>query len=200
MTLSQQHIELHQVFKEEHLDSLQLAGATLRTNCNAGTNFTTKKGLYRNLLDLWLVCNGITNLLSLPQLEAYGFIVSYHTGRNWTVTTPQGKEITFLQEENGVCRGFPYIDMQSIDALAMVQTLRQRYQGFTKCKVKVAIVACRAQAMTGHPTDAQFVEMVRNNTLKTAPSNLPTSPMPSPSLIQVLQECAGRLSTANQSN
>ncbi len=39
--------------------------------------------------------NGIANLLSLPQLEADGFAVSYHTGGNWIITTPHGKEITF---------------------------------------------------------------------------------------------------------
>ena len=126
----------HQVFMEEHLDNLCLAGATLHANCKAGTNFATKKGWYRNLFDLWLVRNGIANLLSLPQLEADGFTVSYLTGGNWIVTAPQGKEITFHQEKNGVCRGFPYIDMQSTDAVAMIQTIRQQYEGFTKRKVQ----------------------------------------------------------------
>jgi hypothetical protein len=125
----------HQVFTEEHLDNLRLAGATLCANCNAGTNFATKKGWYRDLFDLWLVRNGITNLLSPPQLEADGFTVSYHTGGNWIVTTPHGDKITFHQEEDGVCHGFSYIDMQSKAAVAMIQTVRQRYEGFTKRKV-----------------------------------------------------------------
>ena len=56
----------HQVFTEEHLDNLCLAGATLRADCNAGTNFATEKGWYSNLFNLWLVHNGINNLLSLP--------------------------------------------------------------------------------------------------------------------------------------
>jgi hypothetical protein len=33
----------HQVFMEEHLDNLRLASATLRANCNDGTNYATKK-------------------------------------------------------------------------------------------------------------------------------------------------------------
>jgi hypothetical protein len=85
----------HQVFTEVHLDNLRLAGATLHADCNAGTNFATKKGWYRNLFKLRLVRNGTANLLSLPQMEADGFTVSYHTGGNWIVTTPHGKEITF---------------------------------------------------------------------------------------------------------
>ncbi len=144
----------HQVFTEEHLDNLRLAGTTLRADCNAGTNFATKKGWYRNLFNLWLVRNSIANLLSLPQLEADGFTVSYHTRGNWIVTTPHGNEITFHREEDGMCRGFPYIDMQSKAAVAMIQTARQRYEGFTKHDVQDAIAARMAQAMTGHPTDA----------------------------------------------
>ncbi len=65
-------------------------------NSNAGTNFATKNGWYRDLFGLWLVRNGIANLLSLPQLEADGFTVSYHIGVNWIVATPWGEEITFL--------------------------------------------------------------------------------------------------------
>jgi hypothetical protein len=101
----------HQVFMEEHLDNLRLAGATLCADCNASTNFATKKSWYRDLFNFWLVRNCIANLLSLPQLEADGFMVSYHTGGNWIIMPPQGKEITFHQEENGMCRGFPYINM-----------------------------------------------------------------------------------------
>jgi hypothetical protein len=159
----------HQVFTEEHLDNLRLAGATLRANYNTGTNFATKKGWYSNLFDLWLVRNGIANLLSLPQLEADGFTISYHTGGNGIVTTPQGREITFHQEKNGVCCRFPYIDMQSTDAVAMIQTVRQQYGGFTKHKVQDATAARKAQAMTGHPTDTQFLKMVCNNSIKNCP-------------------------------
>jgi hypothetical protein len=120
------------------------------------------------------MCNSIANLLSLPQLEADGFRVSYHTGGNWIVTTPHGNEITFHLEEDGMCCGFPYIDMQSMAAVAMIQTVCQHYEGLTKCKVQDAIVARKAQAMTGHPTDAQFLEMVRNKTIK----NCPIKPKP----------------------
>jgi hypothetical protein len=159
----------HQVFTEEHLDNLRLAGATLHTDCNVGTNFATKKGWYRDLFELWLVRNSIVNLLSLPQLEADRFTVSYHTRGNWIVTTPHGKEITFHQEVNGVCRAFLYINMQSKAAMAMIQTVCQQYEGFTKHEVQDAIAARKAQAMTGHPSNAQFLEMARNNTIKNCP-------------------------------
>jgi hypothetical protein len=109
------------------------------------------------------------NLLSLPQIEADGFTVSYHTGGNWIVTTPQGEEITFHQEKDGMCCGFPYIIMQTKEAVAMAQTICQSYEGYTKYEVQDAIAARKAQAMLGHPTDAQFHEMVRNKIIKNCP-------------------------------
>ena len=55
--------------------------------------------------------------------------------------------------------------MKSKTAVAMIQTVCQRYEGFTKRKVQDAIAAHKAQAMTGHPTNAQFHKMVRNKTI-----------------------------------
>jgi hypothetical protein len=155
-----------QIFTEEHLNHLNTAGITLRADCNAGTNFSTKKGWYQDLFHLWLVRNGIANLLSLPQLEDNGFTISYHTRGKWIITTPQGKDITFHREPDGICRRFPYLKMRSTSAVAMVQTIHQCYEGFTKHKVPNAIIACKGQAMTGHPSDAQFQAMVRSNTVK----------------------------------
>ncbi len=59
--------------------------------------------------------------------------------------------------------------MQSKVAVATIQTVHQCYEGFTKHKVQDAIAARKAQAMTGHPTDAQFLKMVRNKTIKNCP-------------------------------
>jgi len=68
-----------------------------------------------------------------------------------------------------MCCGFPYIDMQTKEALAMAQTILQRYKGYTKLEVQDAIAAGKAQAMIGHPTNAQFHKMVRNKTIKNCP-------------------------------
>jgi hypothetical protein len=162
-------LSFHQAFTDKHLDNLWLDKATLGADCNAGTNFPTKKGWYCNLFDLWLVRNGIANPLSLPQLEADRFTFSYHTGGNWIVITPQGNEITFHRKKNGVCHGFLYFNMHSTNAVAMVQTIYQHYVGYIKRKVQDAIAACKAQAMIDHPTDAQFLDMVRSNTIKNFP-------------------------------
>ncbi len=51
----------------------------------------------------------------------------------------------------------------------MVQTICKHYEGFTQCKVRNAIIACKAQAMTGHPSDAQFQAMISSNSIKNCP-------------------------------
>jgi hypothetical protein len=163
-------LSFQQVFTNEHLDHLCPKGTTPCANCNAGTMFATKKGWYLDLFHLWLVRNGLANLLSLPQLEDNGFYVEYHKGRKWVVTTPQGNEIVFKHKEEGICRGFTYIDMQTCKgAIAMAQTIRQHYERFMNRKVQDAIQARKTQAMIGHPTDAQLKHMVSNRLLKKIP-------------------------------
>jgi hypothetical protein len=159
----------HQVFTDKHLDHLKMAVVTLHADCNAGNNFATKKGWFQDLFHLWLVRNGIANLLSPPQLEDDSFTISYHTGGNWIITTPQGKDITFHREPDGICHGFPYLDKHSELAVAMLQTICKCYKGFTQRKVRDAIFARKAQAMTGHPSDAQFQTMISNNSIKNCP-------------------------------
>jgi hypothetical protein len=115
------------------------------------------------------VRNGIANLLSLPQLEEDILSFSYQTGGKWFVTTPHGEVIIFHHKTDGICRGFPDLDMHSTAAVATIQTIPQRYEGFTKRKVHDAIDLCKAQTMTGHPSDAQFNEMVKSKTIKNRP-------------------------------
>ena len=59
---------------------------------------------------VWLNKKGIADLISIPMLEASGYIISTHTHADWVVTTPEGKEIAFKQDK-GVCTGMPYIDL-----------------------------------------------------------------------------------------
>ena len=60
---------------------------------------------------MWLNEKGITNLLSILQLEEDGYVVDYNTNRDWVVTTPQGEKITF-KRDMGLCSRMPYIDMR----------------------------------------------------------------------------------------
>jgi hypothetical protein len=42
-------------------------------------------------------------------------------------------------------------------------------EGFTRCKVEEAQEACKVQAMLGHPTDRDFLGMVRDSMISNCP-------------------------------
>ena len=41
---------------------------------------------------------GITHVLFGPTLEEAGYIISMHTKRYWIVTSPKGKQVTFIYD------------------------------------------------------------------------------------------------------
>ena len=100
----------HSTFVNWCLENLHDVSVHLTGHSNGGTTTFNKKGYY-GLFKMWLNKNGIANLLSIPQLEQDGLVIGYNTKRNWTVTTPQGKEIVF-RKDIGLCEGMPYIDMR----------------------------------------------------------------------------------------
>ena len=77
----------------------------MNTNCNAGQVETSTRGLYQDF-HVWLNEKGIANLISIPELEECGYKVETHTDRDWVVTSPQGRRITF-KRDTGVCNHMP---------------------------------------------------------------------------------------------
>ena len=81
---------------------------------------------------MFLNKNGIAKLLSIPHLEQDGFVIDYNKKRDWTVITPQGKEIVF-RKDTGLCEGMPYIDMREHqEGVVMLETVRKNFEGYTK--------------------------------------------------------------------
>ena len=73
----------------------------------------------------------IADLISIPILEASGYIVSTHTHSYWVVTTPERKDITFNRDK-GVCIGVPYIDLREQNSgLVIIKTFRKNMGGHT---------------------------------------------------------------------
>ena len=60
-------------------------GVTLRRKCNAGTVFLNEKGMLLDMFCMWLVRNGLANLLSIPCLEHDRYQVTYDTNTCWQV-------------------------------------------------------------------------------------------------------------------
>ena len=140
----------------------------LWVKCNAGTSVSNKKG-YWGHFHMWLVCNGIANLLFVPQLECNGCKLTYSTDSTWQLETPKGQYFKF-KCDTGVCDHFPLIDMRENDAaVALVTMVRQRYKGYTKRQVKDAANVRRAQAMVGCSPDRVFKKSARNRKIKNNP-------------------------------
>ena len=60
-----------------------------------------------------MVClneKGIANLISIPELEADGYVIKTDTNGEWQVVTPQGETIPFKRDK-GICVGMTYIDL-----------------------------------------------------------------------------------------
>ena len=104
---------------------------------------------------MWLVCNGIENIILLPQLENDGFRVTYNTLKAWVVICPDGNPILF-KHNTSLCDWWPYVYLEYLNtikckAVNMVQTVRGNFDGFTKIYVEKANIASKVQTILGSP-------------------------------------------------
>ena len=171
------------MFASEHISRLFRAGVSLRQNCNAGSKLTNLKGYWFGW-EFWLNDTGIANLLSVPELEKQGCLLKYTTGKHWEVFTPQGRVLTFYLD-TGVCAGMPYLDMTKLQdhvraatpaemthvlkrieelGIVLVDTVRKRYEGFTKEQISRAKEARDALAMMAHPPATRVHQVVSSTT------------------------------------
>jgi hypothetical protein len=165
----------HSMVSTKFLNRRHTTGVSLRTHCNAGSKMTNKQGYWMDF-KFWENEGGLANLLSIPQLEADGYEVSKSRGE-WSVSGRDGTLITFAID-SGVCRGMPYIDMTNpeqhfynpSDGLAMIETVRGNYEGFTREQVVGATEARKALALMAHPTSDRLNHVVSfTNAIKNCP-------------------------------
>jgi hypothetical protein len=86
---------------------------------------------------------------------------------HFVIHTDQGNIVVHKNE-----KGMPYIDLKGVDgevALDFVQTVQGNMEGFTRREIDEARAAQEAQAMVGHPTDRDFLGMVRANYILNCP-------------------------------
>ena len=80
---------------------------------NAGTTTTDKNMWLTNRFHMWMVCNGIANLLSLPRLEAKGWRVTYDALMGWFIYSPNERKF-ILKRHTSLCCGFPYFGLPEL--------------------------------------------------------------------------------------
>ena len=96
----------------------------------------------------------MANLLSVPMLNAAGYVISTHTHGDWVVTSPKGTKIVF-KWDTGVCSGMPYLDLREHqeginmietlqehqEGINMIETVQKNSEGVTKKQLQKAILA-----------------------------------------------------------
>ena len=102
----------------------------------------------------------------------------------YIVHTPKG-EVRFHKDKQDL----PYLDLEESsedgtlllmqrdgracdgesEAVSFVQTVRGNYEGCTKLEVLKAKEVCRAQAMLGNPSEANYKGMVSHNLIPNCP-------------------------------
>eukprot|EP00804_Cyclotella_cryptica_P009344 CCRYP_009005-RD/>CCRYP_009005-RD protein AED:0.36 eAED:0.36 QI:20/0.12/0.11/1/0/0/9/0/1019 len=155
----------HTMFATERLEKIHKVGVKLRQHCNAGATTTGRMGYWKGI-KFWVNESGIANLLSVPQLEKDGYELEYSTASGWLVHTPAGNTIHFSMDI-GMCGGMPFIDLAADpttylsrrDGVAMIQTVRKNFEGYTRRQVKAAKQARDMQAMMAHPSDSAMKHM-----------------------------------------
>jgi hypothetical protein len=138
---------------------------------NCGSTTMTEVGNLGNIKGMWLNESGIANIVPLELLsKLWRITYNSHGGMNrghFVVHTDHGNIVVKKNE-----KGMPYIDLAGVDgevALDFVQTVRGNMEGFTRREVEEARAAREAQGMVGHPTDRDFLGMVRANYIMNCP-------------------------------
>ena len=93
---------------------------------------------------------------------------------DWPLMTHGTKLV--LKRGRGVCAGFPYLDMADPahkNTVVMLQTVQANTKVLTSHEVKKAVLARKAQARVGTPTEADFIGMVSKGTF----TNCPVTPV-----------------------
>jgi hypothetical protein len=128
----------------------------------------THAGTMCDLKKVWLNEGGVASVVPLKLLEQI-YPVSYHSAKGMNA----GHFVIHSREGDIVCRnnsrGMPYLNLEELEAevaLCLIQdtidTVRTNFEGYTKREIEEAKQAREAQGMLGHPTDREFLGMVRS--------------------------------------
>jgi hypothetical protein len=153
------------------LDNVRKVDRGLIGHSNCRSTTMNEVGSLGKIDGMWLNEGGIANIVPLEMISKI-WRITYDSGGgmnagHFVIHTDQGNII--------VCKnpkGMPYIDLKTVEgevALDFVQTIRGNYDGFTRREVEEARAAREAQGMLGHPTDCDFLGMVRANMVANCP-------------------------------
>ncbi len=114
------------------------------------------------LKKVWLNKGGVATILPLKELEKLWHVV--YDSRRHRGTSVLHTDAGNIVLKNNNNKSMPYLDLKEFEAeaaLSLVQTVRGNMEGFTKREVEEARKACGVQEILGHPTNHNFLGMVR---------------------------------------
>ena len=138
---------------------------------NCGSTTMNEVGNLGKIEGMWLNEGGIANIVPLEVISKIWWITYDSAGGmnagHFVIHTDQGN---IKVQKNS--KGMPFIDLDSVEgevALEFIQTVRGNMDGFTRREIDEARAAREAQGMMGHPTDRDFLGMVRANMITNCP-------------------------------
>jgi hypothetical protein len=137
---------------------------------------------------MWLNKGGVATIVPLKVLMKIWPVIynsRCHSGK-FIWHTDQGD--IFIKNNS---KGRPYLDIQELVAnvvLLFIQTVQGNMEGYKRRKVKEAPTVQEAQAMLGHPTDQEFLGMVRSSMILNCPVTQTAMQNAAEFLVPTLQE------------
>ena len=161
----------------ELLLNLKKQARGLIGHSNAGSCGMDSSGSLGALEQVWLNEGGVATIIPLKQLEKLCPVV-YDSTRNGGAFVCRTKDDDVVLKNNG--KGMPYLDLREFEAeavlsfapeaaMSFVQTVRGNMERFTKYEAEEVQKAREVQAMLGHPTDRDFLGMVRGGMISKCP-------------------------------
>ena len=146
-------LNFYPMFTDEHLSDVSKVDISLQGHCNTFVSHADQRGPGSSIFYMWLMRNGISNIISSPSLEKDGLRVTYDTLKSQVVHFPDGNPI-FFKRDTGLCDQDPYVNVEYLNTIKcetfnMIQTVRRDFEGFTKREAEKANIACKAQTILG---------------------------------------------------
>jgi hypothetical protein len=172
------------------LKNLKKEECALMGHSNMGSGGMEMSGKMGAVEQMWLNEGGVATIIPLKVLEKI-WPVSCDSRRNGGCFVIHANQGNIIVKNNN--KGMPYLDVRDVEAevallfiqttigaveaamvapareVLFVQTVRGNMEGYTQREVEDARAAREAQAMLGHPTDRDFLGMIRSGMILNCP-------------------------------
>lgn len=147
------------LFGDKHLLSdIETVSDYIRIVCNAGTVMVTQMGTFRGYGRVWYHPGAIANILSLSNVQST-FHITYdsHLGNQFVVHRKDGTKRIFRPTEKGL---YASNVVGTKRAAALVTTVKENSESYTKRELKRAEQARRLMRVVGRPSERQMIDIV----------------------------------------